>query len=189
MLNLALGTIIKQVIISQIKKKEKIIIIKMSSFVDLFEATIGSLTSSKQELIEVISTTPIHDILTIFKNNNITSIPIYEFTQQGDQQGDQQAQQQGQEATNTENNINPLITQGKKYLGIISMVDILSFILTSGDDDTNDSLSHQVKYVLGSTTESLNINLSIESEDTPLSVIVEKMSQGRRSNHSNSSFI
>lgn len=144
----------------------------MSSFADIFDATIGSIIKNKHNLIEVISTTPLHEVINIFKNNEITSIPIFENISENQQQ------QQGEED-------NKNITQGKKYIGIISMVDILSFILKIGDDDTNDSLSHQVKYVLGSTQESLNINLSIESEDTPLSIIVEKMSQGIITNISN----
>lgn len=161
----------------------------MSLFVDFFDATIGSILKTKLTLIEVISTTPIHDILNIFKNNEITSIPIYELIEINNSienpsnSTENTAENTSNSTENSSNSSNNLIVQGKKYIGIISMVDILAFILKIGDDDTSDSLSHQVKYVLGSTQESLSINLSIESEDTPLSVIVEKMSQGKIINY------
>ncbi len=51
----------------------------MSSFADLFDASIGSLIECKQSLVAVLASSPVHEVVDLLKQQQITSIPIYEI--------------------------------------------------------------------------------------------------------------
>lgn len=124
----------------------------------LFEDIIvESVIDCSQSLVEVRSSSFIGEVLSLFKDKEVSSIPVFEESSD--------------------------VPQTKTYIGIISVLDIVAFLLRKRDEDGvafEKSLGDGViKSVIGSTTESsLNISLCMVDVSTPLVEIVNKMSQG-----------
>jgi CBS domain-containing protein len=120
---------------------------------------VGSIIDYSQSLVEARSCSPISEVLSLFNEKNVSSIPIY------------------QEPVEDES------LQSKIYVGIISIVDIVSFVLRKHNDEgiAFDTLfsNTSIESVIGSTTESsLEMSLCVVDTCTPLSDIINKMSQG-----------
>ena len=137
----------------------------MSSFLN--NITVGGVLEVSQELVEVESSTPICEVLVLFDERKVSSIPIY-------------ATPTGCKHTTLCECEAPA---GKKYIGLISVIDIIAFLLKRHDEECVDfdvlMSETEIRCVIGSTAESsLDIALCIASASAPLSEITNKMSQG-----------
>jgi CBS domain-containing protein len=134
----------------------------MSSFLDFFNVTIGTITESKHSLIEIKSSLTILETLVLMRENNISVVPVYEPP--------------------SSMSTVQYVSQGKEYIGLISLNDIVTFIINvylNEAERIDDCFSTSVYEILGVTTESsIDRPLSIESENTPLSSVIDKLCQG-----------
>lgn len=136
----------------------------MSSFLDLFNITIGTITLNKQSLVDISSLSTIGEAFQLIKESNISVLPIYQLVQDN----------------NDSNNENDKKT--KEYIGIISLSDIITYIINRYKIEAeriNDTLFTSILEIIGSTKESsIDLTLSLERDDTQLSFVIDKMCQG-----------
>lgn len=129
----------------------------MSSWLlEVCKITIGDLIINKKHLISVESSTSISLVLNLLQSENILSIAVYGI--QGSWLGS--------------GGIN-LISNHRQYIGIVSILDILIFIL-KGNPET--VLNHRIVDAIGSSNESLS--LWVEPPSRPLYYALEQFSKG-----------
>jgi CBS domain-containing protein len=133
----------------------------MSSFLDLFDATIGTITRDKKDLVEIKSSASIKHALRLMADHNVSFLPLYEAPQ-------------------SDSDVSK-VSQGKSYVGLVSICDVIEYILR-GDAEAESvpySLEAPIVEVVGESAESaIDLSLTIENESTPLSSVLDKMSQG-----------
>lgn len=140
----------------------------MTSFIDFFSISVGTLVNNKQVLIEVGETEQISDVLVKLNQHGISSVPLYR--------------------KKDSNSKEEYSCHGKEYIGIVSTCDIVSFILQNAKLSSTqavnaDMISMQmampIKNVLGETLESsLNLAFTVVAPSTPLTHVVDEMFQG-----------
>jgi hypothetical protein len=117
----------------------------------LLNVKVSELVATKRVLFDVPASTSIGDVLAVLEDEHILSVPVFgtpgEWTGAG-----------GSE----------LIIDGKQYIGIVSVLDLVSSILRTYFDQgsVQNALERPVSSVIGATDESLT--LSIETSDKPL---------------------
>jgi hypothetical protein len=136
----------------------------MASFLDLFNATIGTITAAKNELIEIKSSVTVHDALQLMIAQQVTVLPIY------------------QPPSGIDEPAAAFVSQGKEYLGMVTLNDIITFIINvylNEAERIDDCFRTSVYQIIGSSNESaIDRSLVIESEATPLSDLIDKFCQG-----------
>jgi CBS domain-containing protein len=146
----------------------------MASFLDLFNATIGTITASKHELIEIKSSVTVKVALQLMITHQVTVLPIY--------QPPSASSISLSETEDVQPSAAPFVSQGKEYLGMVTLNDIVSFIINVylNEAERIDDCFHTPVYeILGSSNESaIDRSLVIENEETPLSALIDKFCQG-----------
>lgn len=118
----------------------------------------------KKYLISIESSITINNVLNLLKDENILSVPIYGL----------EGSWLGSGGVN-------LIANHRQYIGIISIIDILVYILNHSSNSSNihnfeSILNHRIVDVIGSTNESLS--LWVESPTRPLYYVLEQFCKG-----------
>lgn len=129
----------------------------MSSwFREVCRVTVGDIVAEKRHIIDVEASTSIGDVLNILKEQNILAIPVY-----------------GRQGSWLGSGGVDLVSNHKQYIGIVSIIDILIFILNGNPENI---LNHRIVDAIGSTLESRS--LWVEPASRPLYFALEQFCKG-----------
>ena len=107
---------------------------------ELKQTSIASIVRGKRDLLSVESSELIGNVLDLLHQENLTSIAIW-----------------GQQGRWIGAGFVELVYDQKQFIGIISILDILHYVLT----DSTSRINHSIFLVIGSTRESLSLWLLI----------------------------
>lgn len=120
-------------------------------------ATVGLLVEGKRDVISVECTVKVREVLDFMHRERLTAVAVF-----------------GQPHHWVGAGSVELISQGKQYIGIVSVVDILNFIFSS--EDCMHQLNSPIVNALGSSIESLS--LWVEPTSRPMEFLMEEFCKG-----------
>jgi hypothetical protein len=133
---------------------------KMSGwFRNVCRVSVGEIVSEKRHIIAVDASTPLGTVLNLLQEEKIQSVPVY-----------------GAQGSWLGSGGVDLVSNHRQYIGIVSMIDLLIFIL-NGNPET--VLNHRIVDAIGSTNESRS--LWVEPASRPLYFALEQFCKGFRS--------
>jgi hypothetical protein len=136
--------------------------VNMSSVASIFNGPIGehpqlALLGYKRPLLEAHADSLLKNVIEMMRDYDVTTIPVYENVAEGEE--------------------GECIRGGKSYKRIISLADIVGFLLAQG----SSGIDSPIKDVIASTVESsFDMRIALVSDDDMLRDVVEKMCQGYR---------
>ncbi len=135
----------------------------MASFFDIFNVTVDTLVHSNPAVvIDFDATHSVFALLELLDTQDVSSVPLF--------------------TTEASLNVDESNTSIKKYIAIISTMDIATYILKSYMNEVSiyDALQKSATTIVGLASESsLGITISAVHSSMLLSDIIEQMSQGR----------
>lgn len=118
---------------------------------------VGLLVASKRDLVAVNHSEKIVDVLGVLNSTKLTCVAVYGAPHHWIGAG-----------------FVEMIADGKQYIGLVSTVDILSYLSVGGDVTTR--LQHPIVSVIGSTSESQT--LFLEPTSRPILNVMEQFCKG-----------
>jgi CBS domain-containing protein len=109
----------------------------------LAQAKVHEIVAPKEKLHDVAASTPISEVLILLEKRQILSVPIFDAPGRWVDAGG-----------------NEVIVGNKQYIGIVSVLDIITYAFrecTTALNEANSVLSRPVSSAIGSTDESLSI--------------------------------
>jgi hypothetical protein len=125
-------------------------------FQNVCRVTVGEIVSEKRHIIAVEASTPLGTVLNLLQEEKIQSVPVY-----------------GSQGSWLGSGGVDLVSNHRQYIGIVSMIDLLIFIL-NGNPET--ILTHRIVDAIGSTNESRS--LWVEPASRPLYFALEQFCKG-----------
>jgi hypothetical protein len=125
-------------------------------FREVCKVTVGDIVAEKRQIIAVEASTPVGTVLNLLKEENILSVPVY-----------------GTQGSWLGSGGVDLVSNHRQYIGIVSMMDLLSFILRGNPETV---LNQRIVEAVGSTSESLS--LWVEPASRPLYFALEQFCKG-----------
>ena len=142
----------------------------MTSFLEFFQTTVGAITHEKRPLVDMDAMTSIRSAMIKFNQERVSTIPIFKPALPTSEP--------------------TLCYGGRCYIGMISMTDIVVYIMgfassiiaQEGSGKTvQECLNDPVEAVIGCSRESgVYFGMSVTYEDAPLSSVVDSMCVGKR---------
>ena len=126
-------------------------------FREVCSVKVGDIVKDKREMFAVEAHTPVGEVLDILREENLISVGVY-----------------GAPGSWLGSGGVTLVSSQKQYIGVVSIVDLLSFILSGGDAE--ERITSRVVLAIGSTQESMS--LWVESYDRPLYFAMEQFCKG-----------
>jgi len=125
-------------------------------FREVCTLTVGDIITQKRPIISVEASTPVGTVLNLLKEENILSVPVY-----------------GTQGSWLGSGGVDLVSNHRQYIGIVSIVDLLAFILHGNPENV---LNRRIVETIGSTNESLS--LWVEPSSRPLFFVLERFCKG-----------